>query len=207
MVISLDRIGKRFRNQWIFRQIKLELHSGQTIAILGPNGSGKSTLLQIMGGLLHPTEGTIKIVDDQLNSLSEEDVVSKVSFAAPYLELPEELSLRELLIHHHRFRPLGCGVPLRELPTLWHLAHAADRPIKQYSSGMKQRVKLGLTICSESPVLLLDEPLTNLDNESKEWYYKLITEFGQDKLIAVASNRSDEYSFCEKTLNIQDFIP
>lgn len=206
MVISLDGIGKRFRSQWIFRYVKMELHAGQSIAILGPNGSGKSTLLQVMGGLLRPTEGSVQVVDDHLGQLPEEELVSKVSFAAPYLELPEELSLNELLLHHHRFRPLGVGLALRELPRLWHLAQAADRPIKQYSSGMKQRVKLGLAICSESPILLLDEPLTNLDDDSKEWYYNMITEYGKNRLIAVASNRADEYSFCVQTLNIQDFI-
>ena len=100
----------------------------------------------------------------------------------------------------------GIGLSLRELPKLWHLAQAADRPIKQYSSGMKQRVKLGLAICSESPILLLDEPLTNLDDDGKEWYYNMITKYGKNRMVAVASNRSDEYSFCVQTLNIQDFI-
>lgn len=205
MVISLDGIGKRFRSQWIFRHVRLELLVDQSVAILGPNGSGKSTLLQILGGLLAPTEGTIHMTDKHLGQLPEDELVSRVSFAAPYLELPEELSLNELLHHHHRFRRLGRGLELCELPKLWHLAQAADRPIKQYSSGMKQRVKLGLAICSESPILLLDEPLTNLDDESKEWYYRMISEYGEGRLVAVASNRPDEYAFCKKILNIQDF--
>lgn len=204
MVISLDGIGKRFRHQWIFRHVSLKLQPGHPLAILGPNGSGKSTLLQIMGGLLRPSEGDIHITDHPGGQFSQEELVSHVSFVAPYLELPEELTLNELIHHHHRFRPLGNGLSLRELPKCWHLNQAADRQIKQYSSGMKQRVKLGLAICSKSPVLLLDEPLTNLDEDSRVWYNNMIAEFAQNRLVAVASNRADEYSFCKQTLNVQD---
>lgn len=205
MVISLDRIGKRFRSQWIFRHVTLELRSGDSLAILGPNGTGKSTFLQIMGGLLQPTEGQIRISGDQSSEMAGEDVIRQVSLSGPYLELPEELSLRELLGHHFRFRAIHPMLTLSELPSLWQLAQAADRPIKQYSSGMKQRVKLGLAICSSSPILLLDEPLTNLDDQGRDWYYELIKNYGQGRIQAIASNRTDETVFCGQFLHVQDY--
>ncbi|MCF8237429.1 MAG: ATP-binding cassette domain-containing protein [Saprospiraceae bacterium] len=203
MEILLDQIGKRFREQWVFRHLNLQLQTGDTLALLGPNGSGKSTLLQIMAGLLRPSEGQLHITDQQSGTLSPEQYIAQVSFTAPYLELPEELPLRELIKHHFRFRKARPTTQIEMLPTQWLLGGEENRSVSEYSSGMKQRVKLGLALCTESAVVLLDEPLTNLDDKGRDWYYDLINQHRRDRILIVASNRSEEYVFCEKTLTMQ----
>jgi ABC-type multidrug transport system ATPase subunit len=203
MEILLDQIGKRFREQWVFRHLNLRLQSGDTLALLGPNGSGKSTLLQIMAGLLRPSEGQLHITDQQSGTLSAEQYMAQVSFTAPYLELPEELPLRELIKHHFRFRTAQPGTQLEMLPTQWLLGGEANRAISEYSSGMKQRVKLGLALCTDSAVVLLDEPLTNLDDQGRDWYDDQIRQHRQNRILIVARNRPEEYVFCDQTLTMQ----
>ncbi len=203
MEISLDQIGKRFREQWVFRNLNLHLHTDQSLAILGPNGSGKSTVLQIIAGLLRPSAGTLIVRDDHEAQISPEQYIHQVSFTAPYLELPEELPLKELIRHHFRFRRSRTNVDLKSLPGRWLLAGEEDRPVGEYSSGMKQRVKLGLALNTESAIVLLDEPLTNLDDQGRDWYYDLVESHRQDRILVVASNRAEEYVFCKQTLTMQ----
>lgn len=205
MEISLDRIGKRYRGNWVFRGVDRSIRQADRLAVLGPNGSGKSTLLQIMAGLLLPSEGEAYLMEGTGRRLSHEEHVRAISFTAPYLELPEELSLRALLKHHFRFRPLLSGLSLMDLPAMWMLGKEVDVPVKYFSSGMKQRVKLGLTLLVDAPIILLDEPLTNLDDRGREWYDDMIQSWAVDRTVIVASNRKDEYVFCKTELDILDF--
>ncbi len=203
MEISLDQIGKRFREHWIFRNLNLQLQTGDTLAILGPNGSGKSTLLQIIAGLLRPSAGSFQVTEKKAVKWSPEEYIANMSFTAPYLELPEELPLPELIKHHFRFRKLRPDIHLETLPAQWLLDGEQDRPIGEYSSGMKQRVKLGLALSTDSAVVLMDEPLTNLDDSGRDWYYDLINKYRHDRILVVASNRPEEYVFCERTLKMR----
>lgn len=205
MEISLEQIGKRYRGNWVFRGVDRCVHQAERLAVLGPNGSGKSTLLQIIAGLLLPSEGHLHLMRADGQRLSSEEHVQSISFTAPYLELPEELPLRVLLKHHFRFRSLISGLSLADLPTLWMLDREADVPVKYFSSGMKQRVKLGLALLTETPIVLLDEPLTNLDDRGREWYHDLIAHWAVDRTVIVASNREDEYVFCTSQLDIRNF--
>lgn len=205
MEISLDRIGKRFRGNWVFRGLDRSIVQAERLAVLGPNGSGKSTLLQIMAGLLLHSEGEVNLLDGNRRQLSPEEHVQAVSFTAPYLDLPEELPLGVLIKHHFRFRPLKSGLSGTDLPAMWMLEREVDVPVRYFSSGMKQRVKLGLALTTETPIVLLDEPLTNLDDRGREWYFDQIHHWTVDRTIIVASNRPDEYAFCTSQLDIRDF--
>jgi ABC-type multidrug transport system ATPase subunit len=203
MRINLADVGRRFNKEWIFRNISTEFVSGNSYAILGPNGSGKSTLLSILTGNLSPSEGEIKFFQDQ--EIGVEQIYKHISLAAPYLELVETFTLRELIDFHFKFKPFTAGLSAKELISILGLEKSANKEIKYFSSGMKQRTKLGLACCSSTPILFLDEPTSNLDVQGIDWYRELIEKFTKNKLTIIGSNQIHEYDFCTSQLQIADF--
>ena len=203
--IMLEGVGKRFRYEWIFRNIFKTFDSGNIYALLGSNGSGKSTLMKILSGHLSPSEGKISfyVTDKQQD---EDSIYKHISYAAPYVELIEELTLTEMIQFHIKFKPLSNSLKINDLIEILGFEKSKNKEIRYFSSGMKQRLKLALAICSDSPILLLDEPTTNLDAQGVAWYRQLISRFteGGNRLTIVASNIEHDYDFCNEMLNIED---
>lgn len=204
MTIQLHNIGKRYRLEWIFRGIEGAFLAGERWAILGPNGSGKSTLLKVLSGHLTPSKGEISF-ENQGVKVKEDAIFKSVSYAAPYIELIEEFTLEEALRFHAKLKPLLPGFTPAHLYELLALPRSRQKEIRFFSSGMKQRLKLALAVCSDTPILLLDEPATNLDVQGVEWYKKLISDYAAERLVVIASNDPHDAEFCAKHLNILDF--
>lgn len=206
MTIYLSDAGKRFNRDWIFRHFTYNFESGQSYAITGSNGSGKSTLLQSLSGGMMLSEGSIKFeVGNQKSEITTEDIYTQVSICAPYLEVIEEMTLREFLDFHHGFKPFLASITTNIIIAALGLEKAENKQIRYYSSGMKQRVKLAQCIFSDTAIVLLDEPCTNLDADGIALYHRLIAEYCKDRLVVVSSNDEVEYQFCEKKLNIMDW--
>lgn len=204
MNIILEQIGRRFNREWIFRDINYVFEGGSSYAILGANGAGKSTLLQVISGSLSSSEGTITYQNDA-KAIDEENAFEHLSLAAPYLELIEEFSLTEHIDFHFRFKKYRQGFDKNSLIDLLGLKKSEFKAIKHFSSGMKQRVKLALAFCSDTSILLLDEPASNLDQQGLEWYLSMIRQFTSDRLLIICSNQEQEYSFCQHQLNVADY--
>ncbi|HTK19150.1 MAG TPA: ABC transporter ATP-binding protein [Mucilaginibacter sp.] len=204
MKITLQNIGRRFNRDWIFRNIDYTFTSGETYAILGPNGSGKSTLLQVLNGSLAPSSGDIKYFLNN-NPLEVDTVFKQVSLAAPYLELIEEFTMDEMTDFHFKFKSYRAGINKDAVIDLLNLQGGRNKMIKYFSSGMKQRLKLALAFCSDTPMLMLDEPTSNLDTQGVDWYLNLVQQFAADRLTIICSNQLHEYSFCKHQLNISDY--
>lgn len=205
MTISLDNIGKRFNYEWIFRHIDYQFTEGKAYALTGPNGSGKTTLLQIISGSLTFSEGYLNYLNPGL--LPPESLFRQCSLAAPYLELIEELTLEEAIGFHRKFKPLIPGLRSGDLIERMGLARARHKQIRYFSSGMKQRIKLALAIFSDVPVILLDEPCTNLDAEGIHLYHQLFQQYCRQRMVIVSSNDPQEYDFCSHIIQILDFRP
>lgn len=204
MTIQLCNAGKRFNRDWIFRNLNASFETGKSYAIVGPNGSGKSTLLQVIAANMQASEG--KVEWKKNNALIDDDkVFQHVSICAPYLEVIEEMTAPEFLSFHAAFKPLLSSVSMKEIINIIGLEKAADKQIRYFSSGMKQRIKLAQAIFSDVPFLLLDEPCTNLDSTGFALYHQLIETYCKNKLIVVSSNDVNEYDFCEERLNILDY--
>ncbi|MCX2478480.1 ATP-binding cassette domain-containing protein [Pedobacter sp. MC2016-15] len=203
MTIDLQDAGRRFNQEWIFRNFSYQFNSAGKYAILGPNGSGKSTLLSVILGSLAPSEGSITYSDG--NIIPVEKIYTQLSFAAPYLDLVEEFSLQETIEFHFKFKSYYPGLSAAGVLDLLGLAKSQDKPLKYFSSGMKQRTKLALACCTDAPLLLLDEPTSNLDMQGIGWYHELIRDFTAEKLVLVGSNQETEYSFCENLISITDY--
>lgn len=206
LTIEAEQLGKKYRNEWIFRRLNLTLSTGASYTFVGPNGSGKSTLLQLLAGSLPSTEGKL-LYRHNNRELDPDNWFRQVSIAAPYLELVEELTLFELLTFHQTFKPFKAGLTPDAIAERLLLTHARHKEIKYFSSGMKQRVKLGLAFFSSSPVVILDEPTSNLDQQGTIWYHEqvraLLDAASQEPaLLLIGSNQPDEYDFCPNVIDI-----
>ncbi len=197
MRIAGTDLGKKFETRWIFKNISVELQPGESLAITGSNGSGKSTLLQILACSLTPSIGKINYFIDH-QPLETEEVPGKINFCAPYVELIEEFTLKEHLEFHAKFHKPT--LPIKNIMERMGYPESANQPIRQFSSGMKQRLRLVLTFFFNSRAIFFDEPTSNLDESGITWYLSEIKKILGERTILIASNQRYEYDFCQKTI-------
>ncbi len=203
--LLLNQVSKRFNTHWVFRKLSLDIGLGESLYIDGPNGSGKSTLLKIISGWLSPNEGSVEYYKKE-QKVDVDNVFHSVSICAPYFDVIEEFNLDELLSFHQSFKPLERHTKPSDFAQAIEIEYSKNKAIKSYSSGMKQRVKLGLALFSNSDLLLLDEPTANLDKQGIAWYRTHIEKVLQGKIVIVCSNKiDDEHFFCTKKITITDF--
>jgi len=193
MTIQLNDAGKRFNRDWIFRHVTYVFQEGRSYAITGA-----------IAGSMNMSEGTCEwtVVD---RKAEDAETYKYISIVAPYLEVIEEMSVKEFLSFHASFKPLISDISIDEIIRIIGLEKAADKQIRYYSSGMKQRVKLAQAIFSDAPIILLDEPCTNLDKTGYDLYHRLIKNYCSNKLIIVSSNDENEMDFCEERISIMDY--
>jgi ABC-type multidrug transport system ATPase subunit len=202
--ISTNGLSKRFNREWIFRNITFEFQASYLYAITGPNGSGKSTLLQILSGMVPPTGGVVTYKEEG-HTIPIESIYKHVSFAAPYMDLIEELTLEEHFSFHFKLRNVRQGLSYSDLLSKCQLTDSRDKLIGNFSSGMKQRVKLALAFYTESKVIFLDEPTTNLDASAISWYFEELKTIKGRSLIFLASNTPTEYPVDASIIKITDY--
>ncbi|HEV8083132.1 MAG TPA: ATP-binding cassette domain-containing protein [Chitinophagaceae bacterium] len=201
MKIDLNNVGKRYNREWIFRNLTFSFDINKRYAIIGPNGSGKSTLLQVIAGSTLYNEGSVK--HSILNKeISLDKAYKNLSFSAPYLDLIEEMTLIEFFNFHDKMKGWISTLDTRQIIILLRLEKSAHKQIRNFSSGMKQRVRLAQAIFSDVQAVLLDEPATNLDEEGIQLYNFLIEKYCEKRLVIVSSNDKKEYSFCEAIIDM-----
>lgn len=204
MQIILDGAGKKYNKEWIFRGLSKSVSSGNPLAVTGPNGSGKSTLMLIIAGWTLPNAGSVTYISDD-KTLPPDEWYKQIDFIAPYTELVEELTLSEFLTFHFSFKPISGSLSIKDIIQKSHLEGNEHKFVKHFSSGMKQRLKLALGLYSASPALLLDEPTTNLDQVNKKWYMEEIDAVLRNKLVIIASNQPEEYTFASEFIQIENY--
>jgi len=199
MKIILENIGKKYGLEWIFKSVNLSFERGTSYAITGHNGSGKSTLLQTILGTVLPSKGKVIL------PFPKSEAYEHLSFVSPYQQLPLDLSLLELLHMHVSCKAFINGLTIDQFVELVQLDQMKHKQLQFYSSGMLQRVKLGLAIYAQAPILLLDEPTISLDQKNCDWYLAAIKEVKQDKLLIISSNDKNEYDFCDEVIDVTQY--
>jgi ABC-type multidrug transport system ATPase subunit len=203
MNIEVANLGKSFNHHRIFHNLTYTFQQGQSYSLLGPNGSGKSTLLKILSGFMLASNGIITY--KSRDKIIDPESWYKYQFiAAPYMELPEELTLSEFLRFHFKFKKFSPGYEFDNAISKCGLQGKDEVQIKNFSSGMKQRLKLALGMYSSQEILLMDEPATNLDQSGVEWYLREIKGILPEKLVIIASNTLIEHDFCQNCLNLNE---
>lgn len=200
MQVVLKSLTKKYNKQVIFTNLDYTFEANETYALVGHNGSGKSTLIQIIYNYNTISKGEINYYLN--NELVEENAQRFMAFAAPYVDLPEELTLQEIIDFHFSIKQKRLHFDINEMLLTANLSEHTDKMIKHFSSGMKQRAKLILAFATQADLLLLDEPCSNFDNAGIAWYQQCIEQLKGKCTIIVASNQLYEYDFCKHTLDI-----
>jgi len=199
MKICLNQIAKRYQQNWIFKDLSLDIPSGTSLAILGNNGSGKSSLLRIIAAMQTATKGSITYTHNQQN-IDSNSLYKQLSYAAVGMQLIEEFTLSELLSFHFSFKKSIHQLTVAEIISILDMKNVQSKLVGDFSSGMKQRVKLAQAIFTDAPLLLLDEPCSNLDKHGIAQYQEWMATYHNNRTIIVASNDSNEYSFCKEQI-------
>ncbi|MBR9861105.1 ATP-binding cassette domain-containing protein [bacterium] len=202
MEIHCSNIKKKFRKEILFHSFNYQFESGKSYAILGPNSSGKSTLLRIIGGVLEANEGVVKY-EISGKTIAKEQVYQYLSFAAPAMELLQDYTVSDLAEFHFSLKK--CKFDISDVIDKSGLSNFRHKTYAELSSGLRNKVKLSLAIFTDSPVLLLDEPCTNFDDENTKWYQEMISSYCQGQTLIIASNKEEEYKFCEHRIYLKDY--
>lgn len=203
--LTLDNIVKYFGRRLVFDGLNLTFKSGNVYGIAGPNGSGKSTLVKIISNIISPTRGKIVHTASQKN-IESEKLHDYIGFVSPYLFLYDEFTAEENLIHFSNIR--GMKFNKERADYLLNQVNLFDRRndlVRGYSSGMKQRLKFIFALLHEPQLIILDEPVSNLDNAGKEIVYRIISEEGKKNLVLVASNEDSDLQLCKEVLNLENY--
>lgn len=202
--IKVKGLGKRFNREWIFRNLDYSFQPSKVYAITGPNGSGKSTLLQVLWGQLPQSAGEL-LYPHGSGEIPIDEIFQHLAIATPYLDLVEEFTLSEHLRFHFNLKRSRNDMHVDEMLDKLKLAAAREKHIADFSSGMKQRVKLALAFFTQADLIFLDEPTTNLDKDTKDWYHLQLNSLPSHCTVLIASNQPDEYPSHAQTINILDF--
>ena len=185
--ITATNVKKVFNRRVVFQNISVSIASGQTLLITGRNGSGKSTLAKIISGILTPSNGSVT-VHQQSKELID-SLRRLVGFVAPYVQMYDEFSARENLRLALAIRGLPPNEPiLNALLSRVSLGGRADDRVATFSSGMKQRLKYAFALAHNPPILILDEPMTNLDSEGAQMVRDVMSEHRREGILIIATN-------------------
>ena len=204
MIIDLNNISKRYTRHWIIRNLSLQLVSNEPYALLGANGSGKSTLLKIISGFLSPSKGKVNYKIDN-DVIKRSDIYKHVSFAAPYVSPLKDLTIEQMLEFILQFKKLRNQISPDGFYHMLQLSIGMDSRLSELSSGQQQRVNLALAVLADTDILLLDEPGSYLDENSKKWFQNLLSEHLSDRLTIIASNDRSDLVHTVHLLNIEDY--
>ena len=204
MHISARGLSKRFSKEWVFKDLDFEFESNKCYAIKGANGSGKSTLLKVISGKIPGSRGTLNV---SLNGkpIKDEDRYKYISMSAPYQELIEEFTLYEMVDFHFKMNDIIQNLKVLDFIELLGLSRSHNKSILDFSSGMKQKLNLGLALYTNKPCLILDEPSSNLDRRAIKWFKDHLSRVSGDRTIIIASNDDDDFQPESIDLSIEDY--
>ncbi|MBE0643147.1 MAG: ABC transporter ATP-binding protein [Bacteroidetes bacterium] len=203
MRVVAEHVSKKFNRRPVFKDLSFTVEPGEVFGITGRNGSGKSTLLRIVGGLLSPSGGSLRYSSGG-SDVKPELLHRQIGYVAPYLTLYEEFSAQENIALYARIR--GLAFTSRDAQALLErVGLPLDRkdPIRAFSSGMKQRMRLVFAILHQPPLLLLDEPISNLDAQGMSTVYGIVADFRARGTVIIATNDAEDIARCDRTISVE----
>jgi heme exporter protein A len=205
-----ENLGKKYTDKLIFRDLSLKLENKSSLVITGKNGSGKSTLIKILANVIKESKGTynIKIEGEEI---LRENFFRFTGLLSPYLNLYDELTGYEnleffcSLKSKEKISKTKLDEKINYVLNEVNLYPRRNDLMKNYSSGMRQRLKFAFAVINEPLLLLLDEPRTNLDNEGIDVVYKFADRQKENGILVIATNESEDTSLCDEKINIEDY--
>jgi heme exporter protein A len=200
-VLEASDLAKSFSGPPLFAGLSFRAESGLT-AITGPNGSGKTTLLKILAGLTRPTRGGVRVLRGDREATGEERRLA-VGWAGPDLELYGDFTARENLAFFRRL----AGMPIGESELSSRLervglSESERRRVGEFSTGMRQRLRIAFALLADPGILLLDEPFAGLDADGRRRVAALIAEKVSTGPVVLASNDPADFGSAQQTIRL-----
>ena len=195
MFVQVKNLSKKFKNAFAVNNISFDIEKNKTIGLLGPNGCGKTTSIGMMLGLIKPSGGEIIIDNKNLETLKRDDILARINFASPYIELPKKLTVKQNLDVYGRLYGIkNLNERINEISEDLDIKSFFKRPTGELSSGQKNRVSLAKSLINKPEILLLDEPTASLDPDIGDFVRSYIQEYRSKNQVTIllASHNMDE---------------
>ena len=186
MFIEIKNLTKKFQNTFAVNNINFSIEKNKTLGLLGPNGCGKTTSIGMILGLIKPTSGQIFIDDKNLEALKRNDILARINFASPYIELPKKLTVKQNLeVYGRLYGVKNRKERIEEISEDLDIKDFFDRKTGELSSGQKNRVSLAKSLINKPEILLLDEPTASLDPDIGDFVRSYIQDYSSKNKVTI----------------------
>ncbi|MEO8399120.1 MAG: ABC transporter ATP-binding protein [Ignavibacteriaceae bacterium] len=205
--IICENLSKSFSGKQVFKDLSFKISNTQSLSVTGKNGSGKSTLIKILSNLILPSNGKILLQQNGM-PLEKEKWFHKIGLLSPYINLYDELTGFENLNFFYKLKSSDeKNIPekINFLLQKTGLYDNRNELVRNYSSGMKQKLKIAFAIMKEPEILIMDEPRTNLDSTGLELIYEVSNKQKEKGILIIATNEESDNNICDISINIEDY--
>jgi putative ABC transport system ATP-binding protein len=216
VILSMEGVTKVYgsgeRAVTALRDVSLEARAREVVLVMGPSGSGKTTLLTIAGGLLKPTQGKVRVCDNDITGMTESRLASirreKVSFIYQNFNLLEALTALEnvSLVAHGALNGVTSQGHAREMLDMLGLGQRLNALPKHLSDGEKQRVSIARALSKDPALMLADEPTANLDAKRGHGVMELLRQkaLEMDKAVVIVSHDHRIRDIADRVVLLED---
>tara|TARA_B110000014_G_C20065882_1_gene555481 strand:+ start:475 stop:1200 length:726 start_codon:yes stop_codon:yes gene_type:complete len=201
--VEINNLSKKYENVLAVKNLNFKINKSQIIGLLGPNGCGKSTTIGMLLGLVKPTSGNILINNKNIEN-DRTNILEKMNFISPYIELPKKLTIEENLeVYGRMYGVKNLSNKITELMSKLHLVEFKKRKTGELSSGQKNRVSLAKALINDPEILLLDEPTASLDPDVGDYVRSFIQEFASTKgttILLASHNMNEVERLCDEVM-------
>ena len=204
MFIQIKNLSKKFNQNFAVNNINFSIEKNKTVGLLGPNGCGKTTSIGMILGLIKPSGGEIIIDNKNLENLKRDDILARINFASPYIELPKKLTVKQNLEVYGRLYGIrNLNDRIDEISKDLDIKNFFDKKTGELSSGQKNRVSLAKSLINKPEILLLDEPTASLDPDIGDFVRSYIQEYklkNQVTILLASHNMSEVERLCDSII-------
>ena len=208
MNINVKNLSKKFNNYVAVNNINFTLNKNTTLGLLGPNGCGKTTSIGMMLGLITPTSGEVLIDNKNINNANRNELLSRMNFASPYIELPKKLTVRQNLeVYGRLYGVKNLKNRIFEISEDLNLNNFLNKNTGELSSGQKNRVSLAKSLINKPDVLFLDEPTASLDPDIGDFVREYIEKYKSKNKITIllaSHNMKEVERLCDTIIMMKE---
>jgi len=208
MFIEIKNLSKKYKDTLAVNNISFSIEKNKTLGLLGPNGCGKTTSIGMMLGLIKPTDGEILIDKKNIDSFKRDEILSRINFASPYIELPKKLTVRQNLEVYGRLYGIkDLKDRIEEISEDLDIKNFFNRKTGELSSGQKNRVSLAKSLINKPEILLLDEPTASLDPDIGDFVRSYIQKYSSKNQVTVllaSHNMNEVERLCDSIIMMKN---
>tara|TARA_B100000674_G_C37879008_1_gene933372 strand:- start:400 stop:1131 length:732 start_codon:yes stop_codon:yes gene_type:complete len=204
MFIQIKNLTKIYKKYLAVNKINFQIEKNKTIGLLGPNGCGKTTSIGMMLGLISPTDGKILIDNKDIKDFKRDEILNRLNFASPYVELPKKLTVKQNLEVYGRLYGIeNLNKRIEDISNDLDIKNFFNTKTGELSSGQKNRVSLAKSLINNPEILFLDEPTASLDPDIGDFVRNYIQEYKSKNkvtIILASHNMSEVERLCDSVI-------